>query len=318
MENFSNLVPIIIIATVGLLGLLIIGLIIARMYVKASAEMAFVRTGMGGKKVIKEGGAIVLPVLHQIIWVKLSTLKLVIGKGKEDALITKDRMRVDVKVEIYLRVKPETESIATAAQTLGERTQDPSKLKELIEGKFVDGLRSVAASMDMKDLHEQRADFVQKVQESVKEDLRKNGLELETASLTGLDQTAIEYFNDNNAFDAEGKTKLTEIIERKKKERNDIEKDNSVLIEQKNLDTEKKSLDIKREQEYARLSQEREVANRKAEEDAAKAQIEAEQNRLSNEAKIASEKKIKTSQIIANRDLEEESIRKDQRRFSAV
>lgn len=49
-----------------------------------------------------------------------------------------------------------------------------------------------------------RVDFVQKVQQVVSEDLLKNGLELESVSLTGLDQTSKEHFNPNNAFDAEG------------------------------------------------------------------------------------------------------------------
>ena len=38
------------------------------------------------------------------------------------------------------------------------------------------------------------------------ETIRKNGLELESVSLTSLDQTSKEFFNPNNAFDAEGLT----------------------------------------------------------------------------------------------------------------
>ena len=58
-------------------------------------------------------------------------------------------------------------------------------LKELVEGKFVDALRSVAAGMTMHELHEKRADFVQKVQQVSSADLAMNGLELESVSLTG-------------------------------------------------------------------------------------------------------------------------------------
>jgi len=308
----ENLMPIIIISVIVLVGLFIIGMIMARMYVKASQEMAFVRTGLGGKKVIKEGGAIVLPVLHQIIWVKLSTLKLVVSKKDDDALITKDRMRVDVISEFYLRVKPDAESIATAAQTLGDRTQNIESLKELIEGKFVDGLRAVAAEMEMEELHEKRADFVQKVQNNVKEDLHKNGLELETVSLTGLDQTGIDFFDDSNAFDAEGKTKLTQIIESKRKIRNDIEKQNEVEIEQRNLEAEKQKLEIRKEEQYAALKQQREVANKKAEEDASVAQMKAEQDRQAEEAIIMSEKSIELAKVEKERIVEEEEIKKDQ------
>src|SRR5690606_37924093 len=102
------------------------------------------------------------------------------SRKEQQALITKDRMRVDVLAEFYLRVKPDADAIANAAQTLGARTLDPDALKEMIEGKFVDALRSVAAEMEMAELHEQRSQFVQKVQQVVSEDLLKNGLELES------------------------------------------------------------------------------------------------------------------------------------------
>ena len=42
------------------------------------------------------------------------------------------------------------------------------------------------------------------------EDLFKNGLELETVSLTGLDQTSFEFFNPQTPLTPEGLTKLTE------------------------------------------------------------------------------------------------------------
>jgi uncharacterized membrane protein YqiK len=308
----GNFIPIIIIAIVVLVALFIIGLVMARMYVRATQEMAFVRTGFGKRKVIKEGGAMVLPVLHKIIWVKLSTLKLVVAKRNEDALITKDRMRVDVMAEFYMRVKPDDDGIANAAQTLGDKTLKIESLKELIEGKFVDGLRAVAAEMAMEELHEQRSEFVQKVQNNVSGDLSKNGLELETVSLTGLDQTDIKYFNENNAFDAEGKTKLTKIIEEKKKIRNDIEKTNEVEIEQRNLEAEKKKLEINKENEYASLKQQREISNKKAEEDSSMAKIKAEQEKDAKEAEITAEKEVGLAKVEADKLLEEKGIEKDQ------
>ena len=118
--------------------------------------------------------------------------------------------------------------------------------------------------MTMEQLHESRSEFVQQVQTTGAEDLNKNGLELETVSLTGLDQTAKEYFNPDNAFDAEGLTKLTQEIEERRKKRNDIEQDTRIQIERKNLETEQQSLTIAQEEEFARLGQQREVENRRA------------------------------------------------------
>ena len=72
-----------------------IGLILARLYQRASKDRAFVRTGLGGQKVVMDGGAVCLPVFHELIWVNMNTLKLEVHRSGADSLFTKDRMRVD-------------------------------------------------------------------------------------------------------------------------------------------------------------------------------------------------------------------------------
>ncbi|KAB1858126.1 flotillin family protein [Acinetobacter tandoii] len=308
----SNLINLLLIAGIIFVAILVIGFIVARLYQRSSKEISFVRTGFGGEKVILNGGAIVLPVLHEIIPVNMNTLRLEVVRAEEQALITRDRMRVDVMAEFYVRVKPTAESIATAAQTLGRKTMSPNELKNLVEGKFVDSLRAVAAEMAMEELHEKRVDFVQKVQQVVSEDLFKNGLELETVSLTGLDQTSFKYFNPQNAFDAEGLTKLTETIEDRRKKRNVIEQDADLAIKTKNLEAEQARLQILREEEYAKLQQEREISVRRAEQLAEIAAQEAAKKRDAEEAQIAAEREVELKRIASARDVENENILKAQ------
>ena len=288
-----------------------LGFILARLYKKSTKEIAFVRTGFRGELVIVNGGAIVLPILHDVIPVNMNTLRLEVERNNDEALITKDRMRVDVAVEFYVRVKALRESIANAAQTLGYKTMEPDQLKTLVEGKFVDALRAVAAEMSMKELHEMRVDFVNKVQLSVSEDLLKNGLELESVSLTGLDQTSREHFNPDNAFDAEGLTRLTEEIEGRRKARNAIEQDTKIAIQNKDLETEKKSLEIKRESEYARMEQEREVEIRRASQTTEIAQEKAVKQREADQAHIEAKKQVDLSRITAEREVEQQAIEKE-------
>ncbi|EEA91967.1 MULTISPECIES: flotillin family protein [unclassified Pseudovibrio] len=307
----TSFMELLVLAGVILVALLAIGIVFSRLYTRSSKEVAFVRTGFGGQKVIMNGGAIVLPVLHDIINVNMNTLRLEVRRADEAALITRDRMRVDVVAEFYLRVQPTIESIANAAQTLGVRTMHPEDLKHLIEGKFVDALRAVAAEMAMEELHEQRVSFVQKVQAAVSEDLLKNGLELESVSLTGLDQTRMEYFNPNNAFDAEGLTKLTQEIEERRRKRNDIEQDTEVQIQRKNLDAEQQKLDISREEEYARLEQQRDLEIRRAKQQALIATEQAERRRDAEQAEITSNLEIKQASIASERQVKEQEILKD-------
>ena len=300
------------IALVALFVLIFIGRMFARMYTRASKELSFVRTGFGGQKVILNGGSLVLPVIHEVIPVNMNTLKLDVHRAAEQALITRDRMRVDVTAEFYVRVQPTEESIANAAQTLGRKTLAPDELKALVEGKFVDALRSVAAEMGMEELHEQRTLFVQKVQQAVSEDLLKNGLELEAVSLTGLDQTGKEYFNPDNTFDAEGLTKLTEAIELRRKKRNEIQQDTEVEIQKKNLIASQEKFTIAREEEFARLQQQREIEIRRATQNAEIAIQQSEKARDAEQSKIAAQQQIDQSRMASERIIQDQRIAMEQ------
>ncbi|EES1565708.1 flotillin family protein [Escherichia coli] len=279
------------------LTLFVIGLIFARLYRRASAEQAFVRTGLGGQKVVMSGGAIVMPIFHETIPVNMNTLKLEVSRAAAESLITRDRMRVDVAVAFFLRVKPSAEGISTAAQTLGQRTLTPEDLRSLVEDKFVDALRATAARMSMQDLQDARENFVQGVQNTVAEDLSKNGLELESVSLTSFNQTAREHFNPDNAFDAEGLTLLTQETERRRRERNEVEQDVEVAIREKNRDALSRRLEIEQQEAFMTLEQQQRVKTRTAEQSASIAAIEAERRREAESARILAERKIEEAEI---------------------
>ena len=91
---------------VFLLGLVSVAIVIAIvvwllhwLYLRSSKERSFVRTGLGGQKVVLGGGAFVLPIVHDVIPVNMNTLRLEVSRGRDKALITRDRMRVDVIAE---------------------------------------------------------------------------------------------------------------------------------------------------------------------------------------------------------------------------
>ena len=301
-----------------ILGLVVVAIVVAIavwllnwLYLRSSKERAFVRTGMGGQKVVLNGGAFVLPIVHSVAAVNLKTLRLEVARGRDKALITKDRMRVDVIAEFYVRVMAAVDAIGAAAQTLGTRTMQPELLRELVEGKFVDALRTVAAEMTMEELHEKRGEYVRRVRAVVAADLLQNGLELETVSLTQLDQTAMEFFNPSNAFDAEGLTRLTEQIERRKKIRNDIEQDTMIQIRNKNLDTERQALDIDRDLEHARLAQEREIEVQRAQQRAELARERAEKEQSAERAQISAREAVEIARIASERAIEEERIARE-------
>ena len=307
-----------------ILGVIVVAIVVAIvvgllhwLYLRSSKERAFVRTGLGGQKVVLGGGAFVLPIVHDVIPVNMNTLRLEVVRGRDKALITRDRLRVDVTAEFYVRVQASDQAVADAAQTLGMRTLEPERLKELLEGKFVDALRTVAATMTMEDMHEQRGEYVKRVRASVAGDLTMNGLELEAASLTQLDQTGLEFFNASNAFDAEGMTRLTERIEQRKKQRNDIEQDTLIAIRNKNLEAEKLQLEIDRESEYARIGQQREVEIARVRQRAELTRERAEKEQEGEAATITSKLAIEQARLRAELTVEQQRIVKERELQSA-
>lgn len=299
-----------VVATI-LAVLLFIGLVLGRLYRRATREISLVKTGAGGKKVIMDGGVIIVPLLHEVSPVNMKTLRLEVQRSGEAALITKDRMRVDVGVEFYVSVMATEEGIARAAQTLGDRTFDVEQLREMIEGKLIDGLRAVAAQMTMDGLHENRADFVQEVQNAVSEDLLKNGLSLESVSLTALDQTPFEALDENNAFNAVGMRKLAEVIAASKKERAQIDADAEVEVRRAAMEAERQKLLIEQDEAQARIEQTQKVETLRVAQEAEIAARTEDSVRETERARIAREEAIRAAEIERERKIRDAEIAKE-------
>jgi uncharacterized membrane protein YqiK len=240
---------------------------------------------------------IVLPYFHKVSRVNMQTMRLEVSRHGEQALITKDRLRVDVGVEFYVSVEPTEDSIARASQTLGSRTFEADKLRDLIEGKLLDTLRSVAAQQTMDNLHEGRGAFVKEVKSALTEEIRRNGLELESVSLTALDQTPFTALDENNAFNAVGMRKLAEVIANSKKERATIDADAEVSVRRSAMEAAKRTLQIDLEEQEAQIEQVKTLESLRAAQLAQIAASKAESEIAANAAKIEMEKSIRASDI---------------------
>ncbi|MBO3761799.1 flotillin domain-containing protein [Ciceribacter sp. L1K22] len=287
----------------------------ASFYQRASNEVSLVRTGIGGRKVVIDGGTLAIPYFHEVGRVNMQTLRMDVSRTGESALITKDRMRIDVGAEFYTSVIPEEAAVVRASQTLGRRTFQADQLKSLIEGMMVDALRSVAALMSMDELHENRGEFVRQVHESLSGTLSKYGLQLDSVSLTSLDQTPFSALDENNAFNAVGMRKLAEVIAKSKKERAEIEGESQVSVRRAEVDSNRRKLEIELEQRRAEIQQTQEielllaqqlaeVARRKAEAEAAAAEARINMERAIQTASLAREQVVREAEINQARALQ--------------
>ncbi len=293
---------------IGLVVFLILLVIYAKFYTKSSKDIAFVRTGMFGQRIVLTGGALALPIFHQTTPVNMNSIKLEIERKENNGFITKDKMRVDIKVDFYVRVFGNTDSVALAAQTLGARTLNPKSVQDLMEGKFVDAMRSTSAGMTLEELQTKGKEFTDRVYKLTENVVTKNGLELESVSLSRLDQTSKKFFDPGNTFDAEGLIKITEETEASRKKRNEIEKDTELKIEQTNLNVEEKSLEIKRQSEYARIQTEMEISTRRAEQSAEIAKAQAESKRVSSEHEITENEQVEKTKLKSDQAVQKDRI----------
>jgi flotillin len=287
-------------------AIIVIAIVVAflnRFYRKSTRDVAVVRTGFGGQRIVISGGCVALPFLHRIEEVNMRTLRIEVRRTGEKSLITEDRMRVDVEFEFYVRVLPTPEGIATAAQALGAKSLNPDGIRNLLEGRFVDAIQAVAGRQTMDALHERRAEFAHQIAEQLRENLSQNGILLDSVSLTRLDQSAFSAFDENNAFNAVGMRKLAEIIAVNKKKRAEIEADADTSVRQTQLDATKRRLLLGMEEEQAQINQRLEIEKIKAASDAEAAKAREGALTTSEEARIGRERQTNVMEVAKKSEL---------------
>tara|TARA_Y100000588_G_scaffold75139_1_gene78252 strand:- start:2700 stop:5264 length:2565 start_codon:yes stop_codon:yes gene_type:complete len=295
IETFVTLVILAIIAVA------IFYIISVWVYKRAPANMGFIRTGFGGTKVCLGQGAMVFPVFHEITWVSLETIKLIVSRSRDQAILTTDKIRVDVVAELYTHVGHTENDLLTASRSLGEKTFDAENVRILLEAKIISALRSYAATKTLTELHENRDLFAKDIKAQVMESFSANGLLLEEVTIVTMEQTGKEYFKTDNVFDAEGLKIITAITSKAKREVHETEKKASVAIRQKELDTQLELLEIERQEAFARANQDKAVSNEQALRVGEKQRYVLEQKMAVEEKEIHNEQTLE--QLRTERDI---------------
>jgi len=292
IETLITLVILVIIA------IAIIWIVSVWVYKRAPANRGFIRTGLGGTKVCLGKGALVLPVFHEVTWISLETIKLIVSRARDQAILTSDKIRVDIIAELYTHVGHTPEDLLTASRSLGEKTFDPDSVRDLLEAKIVSALRTYAATKTLSELHENRDSFAKAIKSQVLESFRTNGLILQEVTIVTLEQTGKEYFKSDNIFDAEGLKIITEITSEAKRKVHDTEKRTSVAIRQKELDTQLELLEIERQEAFAQAGQDKDVSNEQA------LQVGAKQRYVLDQKLAVEQKEIENEQFLEQRRTE--------------
>lgn len=288
--------------TAALVLLLIVSIwAYTRVYVITPNNEAFVRTGgvfIKRKKVILNGGCIVLPGFHELTRVPLREISIDVERTGKLAVRTKDYLRADMRVTFYVCINEIEEDVLMAAARLSNQGKiTPDIIKNALEKRADDAIRAAAKTKDLAEIDSDKLGFAQEVLNLVEPDLKKVGLTLNNIAISEIEEG--DTYDTNNFFDAQGVKLRTETIQKSIQQKREVELTTQVVIEQKELDAQKRSLQIAQEKEAAKLAQHLEV-------EAMKAQRERE----IEEAKAREAATIQRTIILQNKSVEEEEIGK--------
>ncbi|BAU40739.1 flotillin family protein [Leptolyngbya sp. O-77] len=302
-------------ALIGSLVLLLLVAVFAytRVYKITPNNEAFVRTGgvfFKRKTVILNGGCVVLPGFHELTRVPLREISIDVERAGKLAVRTKDYLRADMRATFYVCITASEEDVLTAAARLSQGNKiTPEDIKNALEKRADDAIRAAAKTKSLAEIDSDKLGFAQEVLNLMQPDLAKVGLTLNNIAVSEIQES--DTYDTNNFFDAQGVRLRTETIQKSIQQKREVELATQVAIEQKELDAEKRSLQILQEKETARLEQQLQVESLKAQREREIEESKVKELAATQRAKILQEKTVEEEQIRKQLSVQQSQIQAD-------
>ncbi len=174
MPEMSHVVEIWIF--VGLAVMVILFLIsgMARIYRKAGPHEALIVYGLGGTRVVKGHGTMVLPMVQVCRELSLELMSFDVAPQQD--LYTKQGVAVTVEAVAQIKVKSDTESILTASEQFLTKTDDERQglIRLVMEGH----LRGIIGQLTVEEIVKQPEMVSDRMRSTCADDMNKMGLEV--------------------------------------------------------------------------------------------------------------------------------------------
>ena len=285
-------------ASVGGIVVMAVSILItySKLYKRASADEALVRTGKGGTAAVAGGGLWVIPIFHEIQHVSLRQIKIPIDRTGKDALVTSDKIEADVEGMMFVRVGDEPDDIVQAAKTFGQISDND--INSMIRDKVTDAMRAEAMKVTFLNLNVQKREFAESIGSSVAEDLKKTGLVLDTVAVTSIQQVKVDPDAiPMDVFKAEGARNIVEVVEKNREETNRIRRQKQVEIQKTDVEAREKSLALEMQRKKAEAEQARDVADYEAQKHTEARQAILEQERLAEVAALSKAEEVAKREV---------------------
>lgn len=300
------LLALVILAIVLLMGIWFL----QRFYAKASLESALVRTGMGGRRVMTDGGCVVLPIVHQSQRVSMQTNTVTVSRSGREAVLTSDPLRADITMKFELRVASDTDNIATAAQAFGNRIARGGEVfEDALAGPLANAIQTAAASRDLNNIHLERAEFTQEVARVASEHAGRLGLELVTAALVSIDQSDFSGRDENNTFNARGMRRLAEMVAEEREARIQVETSTEVAVREHRLAQHQRQMELLRAERETEIAQQEHLTKLEAEAESRALQAHSEARHASETSRIQQEQETEAAKVTSDEALRKVEMR---------
>ncbi|MGB0563659.1 MAG: flotillin family protein [Spirulinaceae cyanobacterium] len=312
ITNIGSWVLVAAVCAVGAVFLVLLVLWIYKLfYVITPNNEAFVRTGgilNKKKKVILNGGCMVLPGFHELTRVPLREIFIDVERTGTLAVRTQDYLRANMRVTFYVCVNADEQDVSTAAARLSKQGKiSEEDIKDALEKRADDAIRAAAKKKSLAEIDSDKIGFADEVLNLVEQDLKKVGLTLNNIAISEIEES--DTYDENNFFDAQGVRLRTETIQRSIQQKREVELTTQVTIEQQELDAEKQTLSIAEQKEQAQLDQVKNIEAARLNQQQEIESLKAQKAREIQESQDQESAKIQRNKILQDQEVESSRLR---------
>jgi flotillin len=173
-EGISHLAVIWIVVGLGVMVILLLINGMARLYRKAGPHEALIVYGLGGTRVVKGHGTMVLPMVQVCRELSLELMSFDVAPQQD--LYTKQGVAVTVEAVAQIKVKSDTESILTASEQFLTKSDDERQglIRLVMEGH----LRGIIGQLTVEEIVKQPEMVSDRMRSTCADDMNKMGLEV--------------------------------------------------------------------------------------------------------------------------------------------
>ena len=174
MFDISRTGEIVIFVALGVMAILFLMSMLARLYRKAGPHEALVVYGFRGTRVVKGHGTIIFPMVEN--WRGLSLELMSFDVAPQQDLYTKQGVAVTVEAVAQIKVKSDMESVLTASEQFLTKTDQEREglIRLVMEGH----LRGIIGQLTVEEIVKQPEMVSDRMRSTCADDMNKMGLEV--------------------------------------------------------------------------------------------------------------------------------------------